>query len=56
MTSVVIGLQHTFYSATEGQGSLDMCTVVISGDITGGSVEAIVKVYTKRGVMEQTCV
>ena len=40
----IIGLQHTFYSVTEGRGSLDLCTVVISGDITGGSVEAIVKV------------
>ena len=44
MTSVVIGLQHTSYSATEGQGSLDIGTAVLSGDITGGSVEAIVKV------------
>ena len=30
----IIGLQHTFYIGT----------VVISGDITGGSVEAVVKV------------
>ena len=30
MISVVIGLQHTFYSVTEGQGSLGICTVVIS--------------------------
>ena len=37
--SVVIGLQHTFYSVTEGQGLLDICTAVLSGDITGGNVE-----------------
>lgn len=39
VTPMVIGLKHTFYSVTEGQGSVDICTAVISGDISGGNVE-----------------
>ena len=34
-----IGLQHTFFSTTEGQGSVELCTVVISGNISGSSIE-----------------
>ena len=34
-----IGLQRTFYPITEGQGSVEICTVVISGDISGSSIE-----------------
>ena len=37
--SLTIGLQPTFYSITEGQESVEICAVVISGDISGGSNE-----------------
>ena len=37
--SLTIGLQRTFYSITEGQESVEICAVVISGDISGGSNE-----------------
>lgn len=38
MTSpVTIGLQQSFYSTVEGQGPVDVCMEVLSGDITGSS-------------------
>ena len=38
MTSpVTIGLQQSFYSTVEGQGPVDVCIEVLSGDITGNS-------------------
>lgn len=50
VTTVVIGLQHTFYSVSEGQGSLDICTVVISGALSGGNVE--IGYFTTSGLAE----
>ena len=34
-----IGLQHTFFSIIEDQGSVEVCTVVISGNISESSIE-----------------
>ena len=30
-------IQQSYYSAVEGQGPVDICVVVLSGDITGNS-------------------
>ena len=49
-TSVMIGLQHTYYSTIEGQGSVELCTVVISGDISGDIAD--IGYFTTSGLAE----
>ena len=46
----MVGLQRTYYSAIEGQGSVELCTVVISGNISGGDVE--LSYFTTSGLAE----
>ena len=37
IVTVHIGLEQLYYSTVEGQGSVEVCIVVLSGDITGSS-------------------
>lgn len=35
--SVIIGLQQSYYSTVEGQGPVDICITVLSGDLNENS-------------------
>ena len=37
LVTVKIGLQQLYYSVVEGQGSVEVCIAVLSGNITGSS-------------------
>lgn len=37
LVTVKIGLEQLYYSTVEGQGSVDVCISVLSGNITGSS-------------------
>ena len=48
--TVTIGLQQSYYLTVEGQGPVEVCIVVLSGDITGNSF--IVSYSTASGLAE----
>ena len=52
-TAVTIGLQQSYYSTVEGQGPVDVCIMVLSGDITGMSY--MISYSTTGGLAEGSC-
>ena len=47
-----IGLEQLYYSTVEGQGSVEVCIAVLSGDITGNTF--IISYTTIDGLAEGT--
>ena len=52
-TAVTIGLQQSYYSTMEDQGPVEICIMVLSGEITGMSY--IINYTTTAGLAEGRC-